>query len=69
MVVQHRQTRLGRLAVKDHTVEKFIQLPVLWRHPWLKYICRLIVSFVPVRTQAKFPGWSRELMLLAVRGK
>jgi ubiquinone/menaquinone biosynthesis C-methylase UbiE len=56
-------------ALKDYTVEKFIQLPVVWNHPWLKYVCRLIAPFVPVRTQAKFPRWSRELMLLAAGKK
>ncbi len=56
-------------GLKAATVEKFIQLPVVWRHPALKHICRLIAPFVPVRTQLKFPRWSRELMLLAIGRK
>ncbi len=59
----------GDYRLGDIMVEKFYQLPIVWQYPWLKYICRIIAPFVPIRTKAKFPRWSRELMLLGIGAK
>lgn len=56
-------------SLHNLTVEKFIQLPIVWRYPLLKYVCHLIAPFVPSRTKLKFPRWSNELMILAVGKK
>ena len=45
-------------------VEKFRQLPIVWKYPILNSFCRLISPFIPVRTKSKFFRWSRELMLV-----
>jgi len=45
-------------------VFKFRQLPIVWKYPWMNYVCSAISPFVPVRTQTKFLRWSRELMLV-----
>lgn len=45
-------------------VEKFRQLPIVWKHPILNSFCWLISPFIPVRTKSKFFRWSRELMLM-----
>jgi len=46
------------------SVFKFRQLPVVWKHPKLNYLCAAISPFIPVRTKNKFLRWSRELMLV-----
>ncbi|MBT5953190.1 class I SAM-dependent methyltransferase [bacterium] len=46
-------------------VEKFYQLPIAWKIPWIKYICILISPFIPVRINIGWLRWSRELMLLS----
>jgi SAM-dependent methyltransferase len=46
------------------TVERFRQLPIVWRFPILNIFCALITPFIPVRTKIKFFRWSRELMLV-----
>jgi len=48
----------------DVNVFKFRQLPIVWKYPWMNYVCSAIAPFVPVRTQTKFFRWSRELMLV-----
>jgi len=56
---------------KDH-VELFYQLPIIWKHPWLKIISRILGFFfsVPIArkitqlTGLKFVRWSVELMVL-----
>jgi len=50
-------------------VEKFRQLPILWKYPLLKYVSIVISPFVPVRTKNKFLRWSRELMLVSIGTK
>jgi len=45
-------------------VIKFRQLPIVWKYPVLNYLCAAISPFIPVRTNAKFFRWSRELMLM-----
>jgi len=45
-------------------VYKFRQLPVVWRHPILNYLCAFISPFIPVRVSYSFLRWSRELMLV-----
>jgi 2-polyprenyl-3-methyl-5-hydroxy-6-metoxy-1,4-benzoquinol methylase len=51
---------------KNVTSEKFYQLPVLWDHPSLVFVSRLLQLFVPVtlKPKNKFIRWSVELMLL-----
>lgn len=56
-------------ALTDILVEKFRQLPIVWKYPALRYVCRFVSPFVPVRTKNRFLRWSRELMLLAVGRK
>ena len=54
---------------EDVKVSKFRQLPVVWKFPFINYLCALISPFVPVRTEIKFLRWSREIMLLGVGTK
>ncbi len=49
----------------DVRVYKFRQLPIVWRHPWLNFVCALMSPFVPIRTNIGFLRWSRELMIVA----
>jgi ubiquinone/menaquinone biosynthesis C-methylase UbiE len=44
--------------------DKFRQLPITWRYPFLNIFCALISPFIPVRTKIKLLRWSRELMLI-----
>ena len=44
--------------------DKFRQLPITWKYPFLNIFCALISPFIPVRTKIKFLRWSRELMLI-----
>ena len=50
-------------------VEKFRQLPIVWKYPILNYFCATISPFIPVRTKNKFLKWSRELMLIGYAAK
>ena len=54
---------------QDISVEKFRQLPIVWKYPKLNYLCAAISPFIHVRTQSKFFRWSRELMLVGVGAK
>ena len=56
-------------AFKDCYVEKFYQLPIVWKFPYLKYLCNFIALFVPIRSKIKFLRFSKELMLLSVAKK
>ncbi len=47
-------------------VEKFRQLPIVWKFKFINFICSALAPFVPVRTTNKFLRWSRELMLLGI---
>jgi len=54
---------------REVKVFKFRQLPIVWKYPFINYICMLIAPFVPIRTKIKFFRWSRELMLIGVGTK
>ncbi len=58
---------LKAYGFKELTSEKFYQLPVLWKHPWLKIFSKLLQVLGPVKKiyKNKFIRWSRELMILA----
>ena len=45
-------------------VNKFRQLPIVWKYPILNYFCAAISPFIPIRVENKFLRWSRELMLV-----
>ena len=53
-------------------VEIFYQLPILWKYPVLKIVCRVLqVMFgVPKKIiKNKFIRWSKELMILSTATK
>ena len=50
-------------------VEKFYQLPSVWKFPFLKYFLYLIANFLPIRSKYKFLRFSKELMLLGFATK
>jgi len=45
-------------------VEKFYQLPMVWRFPFLKYLLKILSFFIPIRSKFKLLRFSKELMLL-----
>ncbi len=47
--------------------EVFYQLPVVWKHPWVKVICKMLQLLGPVKKvhKNKFYRFSRELIILA----
>ena len=47
-------------------IEKFYQLPSVWKFPFLKIFARFIAIFVPIRCSIKYLRFSKELMLLGV---
>lgn len=51
---------------KEVKAKIFYQLPVLWKHPWLKILSKCLQLFGPVKKihKNKFIRWSRELMVL-----
>ena len=49
---------------KNISVNKFRQLPIVWKYPILNYFCAAISPFIPIRVENKFLRWSRELMLV-----
>ncbi len=51
---------------KDIYLEKFRQLPIVWKHKWINLICSIISPFIPVRTKNNFLRWSRELMIIGI---
>ena len=53
----------------DIFVKRFRQLPITWKYPWINIISGMIAPFVPVRTQASFFRWSRELMVIGIGKK
>ena len=50
-------------------VEKFYQLPIVWKFPFLKYFLNMISVFIPLRSKLKFLRFSKELMLLGFATK
>lgn len=58
---------LETYGFKEARSEKFYQLPVLWKYPWLKIFPKTLQLLGPVKKihKNKFIRWSRELMILA----
>ena len=58
---------LRMYGFKDVESERFYQLPVVWKHPTVVLICRLLRLLGPVKKvyKNKFYRFSRELILLA----
>ena len=52
---------------QDVESEMFYQLPILWKHPWMKIFSKCLQIFGPVKRthRNKFIRWSRDLMILA----
>jgi len=50
-------------------VEKFYQLPFVWKFPILKFFLKIISIFIPIRSKFKFLRFSKELMLLGYARK
>ena len=51
---------------KNYKIEKFYQLPSVWKYPFLKYFAKILAFFIPVRCKIKYLRFSKELMLLGV---
>lgn len=56
---------------KNVHTEVFYQLPIVWKHEWMKYICKFISLFVKPEhyPKNKFLRWSTETMILGVGEK
>tara|TARA_B110000977_G_scaffold184214_1_gene247625 strand:+ start:1211 stop:1867 length:657 start_codon:yes stop_codon:yes gene_type:complete len=54
---------------KKCKVIKFYQLPITWKFPTIKFLCKIISLFVPIRSKIKFFRFSKELMLLSIATK
>jgi len=52
---------------QDVTSEHFVQLPALWKHPWLKPLSTMVRYLCPssFRQKSKFVRFSKEIMLLS----
>lgn len=52
---------------RSSKAELFYQLPIVWKHPSIKCLCRFLQLFVKPehRPKSKFVRWSVELMILA----
>jgi len=52
---------------KETISEEFYQLPIIWKHPNLKIICKILQSIVTADPEIKnkFIRWSVELMVLS----
>ena len=50
-------------------VEKFYQLPFVWKFPFLKPFLNMFSIFIPIRSKIKFLRFSKELMLLGFGSK
>ena len=48
---------------------KFRQLPIVWKYPFLNYLCSFVAMFAPHRSKNKFLRWSKELMIVGVGEK
>ena len=49
---------------KNFKVEKFYQLPFIWKYPFLKYFLKIIAPIIPIRSKIKLLRFSKELMIL-----
>ncbi|MFT3858153.1 MAG: methyltransferase domain-containing protein [Aquabacterium sp.] len=56
-------------GLRDVQVQSFIQLPQVWRQPWLKNVCDVINVLPLPKTSGKWVRWSKERVLLAVGRK
>lgn len=56
---------------KNVHTEVFYQLPIVWKHEWMKYVCKFISLFVKPEhyPKNKFLRWSTETMILGVGEK
>ena len=54
---------------EDCKVEKFYQLPLVWKFPYLRYLLRIIALLIPIRSKIKFLRFAKELMLLGFARK
>lgn len=54
---------------KNYNVEKFYQLPIVWKFPLIKVFLKIISFFVPIRCNIKFLRFSKELMILGFASK
>jgi ubiquinone/menaquinone biosynthesis C-methylase UbiE len=53
----------------DVSVKSFIQLPIVWRFPWLKVLCDFL-SYLPLpKSSGKFVHWSKDRVLLCIARK
>ena len=50
-------------------VEKFYQLPFVWKYPFIKYLLKIFSFFIPISSKIKFLRFSKELMLLGFASK
>jgi ubiquinone/menaquinone biosynthesis C-methylase UbiE len=72
-VTPYTENSLGQCmrmyGLTDVRVQSFIQLPPVWRHPWLKGVCDLVnVAPIP-KSAGKWVRWSKERVLLAIGKK
>lgn len=51
------------------SVEKFYQLPIVWKYSFVIIFLKLISFFIPIRSKIKFFRFSKELMLLSIASK
>ena len=58
------ETCFNMYGFKTYKVEKFYQLPLLWKYPFLKFFAKILAIFVPIRCNNKTLRFSKELMLL-----
>jgi SAM-dependent methyltransferase len=57
------------IGFNDISVNTFRQLPIVWKFPFLNFLCKFIAIFVPHRSKIKFFRWSKELMIEAFATK
>ncbi len=50
-------------------VEKFYQLPFVWKFPFIKFFLNILSIFIPIRSKFKLLRFSKELMLLGFAKK
>lgn len=56
-------------GLEDVRVQSFIQLPPVWRYPWLKGACD-VINLLPVpKSAGKWARWSKERVLLGIGRK
>ena len=54
---------------EDCKVEKFYQLPLIWKFPYLKYLLKILALLIPIRSKIKSLRFAKELMLLGFARK